>query len=360
VGFWDWISSTLTGERRESSGARPSSAAGLPISDGMHLSEAGGATAVLERDAPEPADEACWWRPPEANLIELAPVPRPELTTEGRALENLLVLHFDGRNLNLPPLPHVPERVLRVLGTAKWSMKQVAEEVGKDQVATAAVLQLANSPLYRGLQKITAIEPALVRLGANSIRTAMLNLSLRSVIFQERRKGNKRFEVLWHRSLASAIVMRSLSRFTALDPEEAFLIGLMHDIGNIIVLRITNAERTSLQLEIDDETFEYLCHEAHQEFGELLANSWSLPARLKALIADHHAYPSPDQPYRLERLQLHLTDIICSLLGYAPYAPYYLEECQAARDLQLPGRPDFEPFLSALADELDATLAALK
>lgn len=285
---------------------------------------------------------------------------RPDLSAEARAIENLLLLHFDGRNLSLPPMPQVPETVLRLLGSTRWNMKQVADEVGKDQVAAAAVLQMANSPLYRGLLKITSIEPALVRLGCNSIRTAMLNLSMRSVLFQECRSGNRRFRILWRRALAGAIVMRALSPFTGVDPEEAFLIGLMHDIGNIIVLRIAHAERVSAELDVDDDTFEYLCQEAHEEFGELLADAWALPARLKALVTDHHNYPNDRQLYRTERLQLQLADMICALLGYAPYAPYHLEECQPARDLGLPDKPEYVPFLTTLVQDLEETLAALE
>lgn len=291
--------------------------------------------------------------------MELASIERPELTAEARALESLLILHFDGRNLSLPPMPHVPERVLRIMSNRKFEMSQVAGEIGTDQVTAAAVLRMSNSPLYAGLQKTTAIGPAVVRLGTSAIRAAMLNLSMRSVAFKEQRKGNNRAETLWMRALAGSMVMRMLSRFTRVDPEEAFLMGLLHDVGNIIVLRIVNGQQASMKVQIADDTFEYLCHEAHQEFGELLAVAWALPVRLKTLISDHHTYPEPDQSYRIERLQLHLTDMICAQLSYAPYVAYNLLESRAVADLGLADHPDFIAFLDSLPEKLTESLEAL-
>jgi len=356
VGLWDWVTATLLGERPSypSVGSPPAAISPLP-----EESDSATACATLEQDSPEEACEPPWWRPSGADLLGLTGLPRPELSSEARALENLLILHFDGRNLALPSLPHAPEQILRILDAKECGLGRVAQEIGKDQVAAAAVLQLANSPLYRGLVKVTAIEPAVVRLGVNAIRMAMLNLSMRSIAFRERRKGSNRAESLWHRALAAGTVMRALSGFTGLNPEEAFLIGLLHDIGNVIVLRIANAQPPGARLETDDEAFEYLCEEGHQEFGELLADAWSLPLRLKTLIADHHTYPAADQPFRCERLQLHLTDMICALLGFAPFAPYALEESRAVCDLGLLDRADFESFLAALPGELEQTLASL-
>lgn len=352
MSFWDWISAAFTGRSER---PHPSPAVATDSPGG-----AGAASAVAEAPADEGSAESRWWQPAGAELIELTPATRPELTAEARAMENLLILHFDGRNLSLPSMPHVPEAVLRLLGSPKCSMRQVAEEIGKDQVAAAAVLRMANSPLYRGMEKITAIEPAVVRLGSHAVSTAMMNLSMRSVTFREKRAGNRRAEALWERALAGAIVMRSLCRFTRLDEDEAFLMGLLHDIGSIIVLRIANAQPADVQAEIDDPAFEYLCEEAHQEFGELLASEWALPARLRALISNHHTYPEPNEKYRLERLQLHLADMICSLMGFSPYAPYDLMNARAAHHLGLVGRAEFTPFLDGLAAHVVETIAAIE
>ena len=150
--------------------------------------------------------------------------------------------------------------------------------------------------------------------------------------------------------------MRELSRFTTLDQEDAFLIGLLHDIGSVIVLRIAQAQKRYSGYEVDVDSFDYLCYECHQEFGELVAEQWHLPEALKALIADHHTYPSSDDPLRVERLQLQVADMINSLLGYARPASYHLLEARAVQELGLAERGDFAAFLNELPDTVEEAL----
>ena len=292
-------------------------------------------------------------------MTELQDIERPELSMEARALENLLVSHFDGHDLRMPPLLPVAEAVLPRLGDPRCELGIVANTLSEDQVVAAALLRMANSPLYRGLNKITALRPAITRLGVRALRTLLMHESLRAAMFHRKGATRELASAVWRRSLASACIMRGLSQFTDLDVEDAFLIGLLHDIGDVIVLRIVSAEQTGGRYKIDLDAFEYLCFECHQEFGELIADSWSLPPNLKAIISDHHTYPQPDDPNRTARLQLQVTDMINTLLVYTPYHPYNLLESRPARDLGLASRDGFLSFLESLPDDVDETVGAL-
>lgn len=108
---------------------------------------------------------------------------------------------------------------------------------------------------------------------------------------------------------------------------------------------------------IEPVAFEYLCHESHQEFGELLADSWSLPDRLKRLIRDHHSYPVAHDPCRTERLMLRVANTICSLLGYMPYAPVNLVKSRAVQEPGLSHRQGFVAFLEERPDELERSVS---
>jgi len=356
MGFWDWIFGKLTTDESVSP-TRHQQTSGFNAETGE------GGVAVLE--APEePSDDRDtsdrqWWNPEEPTLTELTPLGRPELAVEARALENLLVSHFDGHNLTLPPLLQVAERIRPKLSDRNCDFGKVASELGEDQVIAAAVLRMANSPLYRGLNKINALLPAVSRLGTRALRTLLMHESLRAAMFQGKGSNRELAKYIWQRSLAGSYVMRSLSKFTRTDPENAFLIGLLHDIGNVIVLRIICEEQSRMRCEVDLDTFNYLCFECHQEFGELIADSWSLPQDLKAIIVDHHTYPEADDPLRRIRLQLLLTDMICSLLGYAPYQPYRLIDSPLLKDLRIPIDEKFAAYLDELPDLVDEMVTAL-
>jgi len=300
-----------------------------------------------------------WWKPPDAVFVDPKSPTRPELYPEARALENTLISHFDGHDLTLPPLLHVAEKVLSRLGSGGSGLAELAGDVGEDPVIAAAVLRMANSPLYRGMNKINAIQPALNRLGTKALRTLMLHESLRSAVISRRGPQREWGENLWKRSLASAYVMRRIAELTGLDPEEAWLMGLLHDIGNIVVLRIAAGQGVFSGGGIDDEVFEYLCFECHQEFGELIANAWRLPPTLHELIRDHHNYPTEENSLRAERLHLLLSDMICQLLGYMPFRPFDLLESRPVADLGLKDRKGFLELLEVLPAELAENLEAL-
>jgi len=319
-----------------------------------------GAVAVAEKPAPTSLQlDDRWWEFEGATLTVPVEIERGELSREAQALENLLVSHFDGHNLNLPPLLKVTETLLPKLGSAKCDLKSVARELGEDQVIAAAVLRMANSVLYRGLNRIETLPPAATRLGTRALRTLLMNESLRAATFFKKGANNDWAKSIWRRSIASGCIMRGLAQFTSVDSEDAFLVGLLHDIGSVIVLRVVCEAQHAHKYEISTEEFEYLRHECHQEFGELIAQSWSLPKQLKAIIANHHTVAPADDPLKTQRDMLELTGLINSIMGFSPYANYNLLESRSALALELPQRDDFIAFLAQLPEEVDDTVNAL-
>jgi len=297
-----------------------------------------------------------WWAPENAAQVEPVTLERPELSLEVRALENLLISHFDGHDLAMPPMPRLAEQVLQSLRDPNCDLKRVAHVIAEDPVIAAEVMRTANSVLYRGLNKIVTLPSGVIRLGTNTIRTLMMRHSLRAATFSHKGRDPELANIVWYRALAGGYLMRALARFACCDEEEAFLVGLLHDIGNVIVLRLASEQQAVTKTQIDLQTFDYLCFECHQEFGELIAEAWNLPPKLKALISNHHTYPAPDDPVKTERLLLILADMISSMFSYGPPAHFRLLETRTAADLQLVGRQDFVEFLRTLPDELEETL----
>lgn len=350
MGLWDIIWGWLTDTPSQSAGHAPS--------------QRGVGTATMTADASDQNDEdqgeqLAWWQPEDADYTEIVDPPRPSLSTEALALENALVQQLDGHDLTLPPLPRVAEKVLKDLRSSKSSLNQVAKHVAEDQVIAGAVLRMANSPLYRGRDKIIALSPAVVRLGSNAIRTLMMHQSFRSVSAGFKGRVANYAAAVWLNSQAAAFVMRRLAPLKGLDVEDAFLIGLLHDIGNVMVLRQAAQNSRVADFQVNQEEFDYLCHECHQEFGELIADSWGLPDHLKTIISTHHTDPEPDNPLRTEFLLLQVCDMICSLLGYAVPYPYDLLNSKPVQELDLADNQDFIDLLEVLPGEVDDLLDAL-
>ncbi len=353
MGIWHWIVGNWLTDK--------GTVVNRPVtSDHRRHKSSASAVAVADRPAPTSSQLADrWWEFESATLTEPVEIEHVELSVQARALENLLVSHFDGHNLSLPPLLHVTETLIPKLRSKKCDLKAVARELGEDQVIAAAVLRMANSVLYRGLNRIETLPPAATRLGTRALRTLLMNESLRAATFSKKGGNNEWAKSIWRRSLASGCIMRGLAQFANMDQEDAFLMGLLHDIGNVVVLRVICEAQSTHRYNISDEAFEYLCHECHQEFGELIAQSWSLPKQLKSIIANHHTIAAEDDPLKTQRDMLELTGLINSIMGFSPYAPYKLLESRSALALELPQRDDFIAFLAQLPEDVDEMVDTL-
>ncbi len=357
MGLWDWLIDRLFASSSEKAAHEPSAHERI----GRNRSS----VAVLDHpDEPQAADstEAAtpWYAPEGATLLEFVSPGRPhDMAPESRALENLLVSHFDGHNLKLPPLHQVAERVLPRLSSRECSLNEVAQELATDSAIAAAVLRMSNSPMYRGVEKITSLQVAVSRLGTRALRMLLLHESLRTAVFPRKGVVTEFARGLWERSLASGCIMRGLASGAPAEKEDAFLIGLLHDVGNVVALRIIYGDIAAPRYQGDVDTLEFLCFESHQEFGELIADAWGLSAKIKSLASDHHAEPAADDAYRTERLQLQVTDMIASLLGFAPFAAYNLLESRPVQELGLHRRSSFVAYLDRLPDEIEGALGEL-
>ena len=351
VGLWDWILNHWLQQTPPSSGS-------------PHAASTERSVAVATLDPDDLQDDhdretEKWWAPHGATMTEPPPPTRPNLDAEARSLENLLISHFDGHDLRMPPLLHVAETVLPRLRDPNYSLAEAARTLAQDQVVAAAVLRMANSPLFRGLSKIASLQPAVARLGTNALRTLLMHESFRAATFFRKGDATAYARFIWRRSLASACIMHALSKLTGVDSDEAFLTGLLVDIGNVLVLRIVFSDQGSTACEIDLDTFQYLCDECHQEFGELVADAWSLPPTLKTIISDHHTEPAQDDALRTQRLMIQLADMICALLGFALPVPYDLMNSRVVAELGLKGDADFIAMLERLPDDLEELTNAL-
>jgi len=117
----------------------------------------------------------------------------------------------------------------------------LAALAGEDPVIAASFLQVANSPLYEKPREIRSIRQAITYIGADASRQLLLALVLRPLFASSRLKD------LWRHSVTMAQVLEGFARRTGFaDPEEALLLGLVHDIGRIALQRIPQATAVAM------------------------------------------------------------------------------------------------------------------
>lgn len=196
----------------------------------------------------------------------------------------------------LPTLPEILLRLLAACDDRDSSISDIADIICKDPALSLRVLQLVNSAYYGFRHCFSGIESAVVYLGANTIRNLAVTTSVHQVFEQKKGNGAAQFETgaFWRHSLMCATIAKRISLETgAGNADEAYLSGLLHDIGKLLLQSafphtyminpltvLTGPEE--LRLESDQAGVN------HSEAGSWLVRQWSLGSLVADALMYHH------------------------------------------------------------------------
>lgn len=215
----------------------------------------------------------------------------------------------------LPTLPSVASALVSLTQSPQTSATEIGDLISQDQALTGRVLKLVNSAYYGFPKQIATVNHAVVILGFNRVKNIVLAASIFGI------KGSatpQRFNApgFWEHSLGVAVASRTVARDLARgDAEEAFVCGLLHDIGKLVLSQVATAEydaclaaaerRNELIRAMELETFGV----DHSEVGSWLAEQWKLPPAVVSAVRRHHT-PTATRKDRDAACMTHLGDIL--------------------------------------------------
>lgn len=219
---------------------------------------------------------------------------------------------------DLKPIPQVALKVLRLMNENRYAIEAIANEIRKDQVITARMLQLANSALFGAKKDITSLDHAVVFLGQELLVKLVLTAAVQGYYEQTGMgyalcKGG-----VYYHSLGCAYVAEILARQTGKEePARAYTAGLLHDIGKVALDQYVASAYPLFYRDLMETKENILSIEQqllgmdHTRVGSLLARQWSLPPALEHAIRHHHA---PDRAEEFNELAaiVHLADLLMS------------------------------------------------
>ena len=156
--------------------------------------------------------------------------------SEAEALARLREQLEDG-NQELPSLPDLALKISQAINSKDTSNDDIARLIQIDPALTARLLSVVNSSAFGGVSKIASVQQAVSRLGRNKVRSLVYSCLLKSIFKIQSPVLKKTMESLWHHSAHVAALSFVLGRQTpGIDPEQAMLAGLVHDIGAIAAI----------------------------------------------------------------------------------------------------------------------------
>ncbi len=146
---------------------------------------------------------------------------------------------------DLPPIKPAVLRLWQLLGSRNATLAEIAEAMSAEPVLCARIMATANSPMYRGVEKVTSPLKALVRLGLQEVRGIVYYLSLTQSFAETTLPKGFALRKLWKHSLTTAYLCQYIPvyfphLFPLIDEEResAYITGLLHDIGYLIMAKL--------------------------------------------------------------------------------------------------------------------------
>ncbi|MDX2011091.1 MAG: HDOD domain-containing protein [Myxococcaceae bacterium] len=198
-------------------------------------------------------------------------------------------------SVRVPPYPSTAMKLQQVMAKPDYATADLVAAMRTDAVFTGNLLRLANSPFYRRGDAVTSLPVAVSRIGGKELSRLALAATVSSAAASAGPLAELR-RLVWRQSLTSALVCEALAQVEGADAGEAFVAGLLHDAGKLLVLGCLEdalAKAPGVAVKAWSEWLPLL--EAHHVgFGLTLATKWQLPEALTHVIEHHHAEPAPD------------------------------------------------------------------
>lgn len=191
---------------------------------------------------------------------------------------------------SLPPVPVVSRKLVAAMQQETCSTAEVSRILSSDQALASQVLKLVNSSFYGLSGKVSTISHAVVILGFAAVRNLAIGLSTANVIQSVSRDHD--LAEFWRHSVATAAAARVLAETAGhADAEEAFVAGLLHDLGALLIELVTEpgvyaavTHAAADIIAVEDETFGI----NHAKAGQILLRHWRIPEPLCHSIRFHH------------------------------------------------------------------------
>lgn len=273
-----------------------------------------------------------------------------------------LVLKSD----SLPSLPAVASRLVSLTAREDTTLSDVADLIAHDIGMCTKVLKVSNSAFYSFPQQISSIQQAVSMLGTNAVQSLVLSVSFLSM---NKVSANSLFDfdAFLKRSLTSASVAKLIfSKLSEEDPEEVFLVGLLQDLGELILACTFCDEYNQVIEKMNNEGMDQRAAEQevfgtdHCYIGYEVAKQWNFPSSIVLPLFHHHdpgSYSNADKKTQRYIESVYLANMVLDILESDDPADYHGRFLEKAKSLLGLSSEDIESILDEAHTAVDEAAA---
>lgn len=191
---------------------------------------------------------------------------------------------IENDEMTLPAMPELAIKIQRMLDDFNVSAMQIVTAVSSDPVLAAQIIKSANSAIYSGKPKVDKVMPAVSRIGYKSLRNIVITVTMNKLSVANHPVTKRYIADFWAHSREVAAISYVLAKnLKHLNPDQAMLAGLVHDIGTLPLCLFAEKNINDL----DEETLNSLARRFRAKVGERLLVKWEFPEELTKVIVAH-------------------------------------------------------------------------
>ena len=222
------------------------------------------------------------------NNLAMSPEPkaanRPVVDYHDDDEASVVLAAFLDTEIELPTLPDVAWKVRDAMSNPDIGVDDIAKIVQNDPVIAAKLVQVANSPLYRGMTKVENIRMVVGRLGLKSTQNLVMIAAVQQLFRAQTTMIKSRFKILYQQSTTTAAISGAIAdKIVGMDPDRAALCGLLNDIGTIPVLTRADQQPEFFETreQLEDTILEMRAHA-----GSWLLHSWNFDSEFVEIVRE--------------------------------------------------------------------------
>ena len=242
----------------------------------------------------------------------------------------------------VPSLSTTVGKVLEVCSRVDASPNELNKVIALDPVLTGQVLKLINSAYYSLVNKVTSLTRAITMLGLNTVKNMALSTAIISTVASSKKSKILPTRKFWAHSISVGVSAKLLARvkdIPAVEREEYFIAGLLHDLGKVpfgdeYIHVLSKVKREQIPL-IDAER--ELLGIDHQEVGLMIAEKWKLNKAISSCVGNHHDIENLGREYQQLTAFVALGNVYSNIYDIGFAGDSYPSEEEIAKLLELTG-----------------------
>lgn len=238
----------------------------------------------------------------------------PAALDQAQVIKNTLAKIAD-----IATLPEVTCKIIAAVDDPKSTARDLHNIIKNDPALATKILKVVNSAFYGLPGQVSEVDRAIVLLGLSAVKNIAISASISRLFTGEQISDKFSAHDIWRHSVGVGVATRQFCGLIGKKAfaEEAFLAGLIHDLGLLVerqvypeqlaeAIKLTATdERSFCQIETD------LIGADHQALGSALAAKWKFPRGLQVVLGYHHKIDNLSQEHRLLPTMVYIADVMC-------------------------------------------------